>query len=139
MGIKDIKAEEFTVKVKGEITGEEYFGKFKVLPILPHGLQMEQDKLRRQYLGDKPEHATPRARNQAEVFSELHTCIVEAPKWWTETKDGLALFDDNVVKEVSAGLNKVQNDFVAKLKKDKEGAQADLKKLDGDADPVPAS
>jgi hypothetical protein len=138
MGIKDIKAQEFTIKVKGEITGEEYFGKFKALPILPHGLQMEQDKLRRQYLGERPEYSTPRARNQAEVFAQLHTCIVDAPKWWTESQDGMALFDDSVAKAVVEGLNKMQNEFVTKLKKDEADAKADLKKLEGSDSPAPS-
>lgn len=129
MGI-NIKPQKFHVKVKGEITGEEYAGEFKAMPVLPHGLQMEQDKLRRQYLGEKPEYATPRAINQAQVFAELHSHIVEAPKWWSEAKDGMALFDDNVVRAVSDGVNKVQNDFAAELKKQQTDAQADLKKAE---------
>lgn len=130
MGV-NIKAESYTVKATGELTGEEYFGVFKFRPILPHSLQLEKDRIRRELLGDTSRSpATKRAENQSEVFSELVVHIVDAPKFWTESQGGLNLYDDNVVKAVHDGLNKVQNDFVVELKKKKEQAEKDLRSIE---------
>lgn len=125
----NIKAEEFAVKCVGEITGEQWFGTFKVRPVLPHGLQLEQDRLRREFLGVHPDAASPRALNQAQIFSNLQVSIIEAPPWWEKSGNGLALVDDEVVKAVSEGVNKIQNDFYASLKKKQDAAKADLEKV----------
>lgn len=126
----NIKEESFTIKVTGEVTEEEFAGTFKCRPILPHALQLERDRLKRQYLGDEsPASASARAKNQAEIFSELHTSLTDAPKWWTEFSNGMTLYDDNVVAKVYDEVNRIQNKFLKDLKARRDAAKKELGEL----------
>lgn len=126
----NIKEESFTIKVTGETTEEEFAGTFKCRPVLPHALQLERDRLRRQYLGENsPTVASTRAVNQADIFSELHTAITTAPQWWTESGNGMALYDDNVVGKVYDEVNKIQNKFLKDLKARRDSAKKELGEL----------
>jgi hypothetical protein len=101
---KEVPSYEFTVNVTGDVTGENFAGKFKMRTTLPHKMQLEMDELRRSLLGSNPGAASPRAINQAEVFAQINTYRLAAPSWWDDFNGGLDLEDNNVVQEVYQGL-----------------------------------
>lgn len=124
-----IPAVQFTVKVTGEVTGEEFTGTFKTRPSLPFALQLEEDRIRRELLGDRPESASGRALNAASIFAFLATHLTETPMWWKESANGQALYDDNVVAAVYGEATKVSNEFSAEIRKKAEAAKKDLEGL----------
>src|SRR3954464_14974506 len=93
---------EVPIDVVGERTGDTFKGKFKFRTRLSHRDRMNIDILRRQYLGAQPEGAvaSPRATQQAMIFSELDIRCIEAPSWWTTASNGQDLYDDDVVGAV---------------------------------------
>lgn len=125
----NISVEKFSIKVTGEVTGEEFAGDFECLPALPFALQMEEDRIRRELLGNLPENASPRARNAADIFSFLAVHITKAPLFWTQYNNGQTLFDDNVVGAVYSSVTKIVNDFAAARRAKVEAAKKDLNKI----------
>jgi hypothetical protein len=116
--VKDVS---FSVKITGEISGEEFAGVFKVRPTLPFALQMEKDRLRREFLGQHaPGMAPDRIVNMANIFADLAVRITDAPRWWTESNGGMALEDDKVLKAVSDGSSEVQRKFYSSSPAPKE-------------------
>jgi hypothetical protein len=120
----------FIINEVGETTFESYPGAFKVRQLLNHAQQLERDRLRRDLLGGSAQTmATPRAADQAAIFAELMIRIVEAPKWWTESGNGVGLFDDNVVKKVYDLSIKAEDDFKDEIRKRAAEAKKDLEKV----------
>lgn len=116
----------FSISCKGEVTGEDYKGSFKVKTRLSHRDQLSRDRIRRDLLGVDAANASTRAHTQAEVFSQLAVRVTSSPSWWTDNADGLDLADDAPVKEVYAAALKAEQDAIDELKKQAEGAKADL-------------
>jgi hypothetical protein len=122
--VKDVS---FSVKITGEISGEEFAGVFKVRPTLPFALQMEKDRLRREFLGQHaPGMAPDRIVNMANIFADLAVRITDAPRWWTESNGGMALEDDKVLKAVSDGSSEVQRKFYKELEDKAAKAKSEL-------------
>lgn len=119
-------SESFTVDVVGENTEQPWKGLFKTKLRLSHRDYLRQDEIRRGLLGEKPENASPRAANTADLFSFISVHLLEAPQWWTMNQDGLALEDDNVIGEV---YSRIVEKKAEAAKKAKEKAEADLKEL----------
>lgn len=111
------KEAKFTVTVVGETTGQNFSGIFRVKNRLSHREQLLRDETRRQILGSAPDAASPRAMNQALVFSEIAAHLIEAPKWWQLADGGLDLEDDNVVAAVYDGVVKTVSDFQESIRK----------------------
>ena len=120
----------FTISVEGEQTGETFRGKFVAKLRLTHREQLIQDRQRRTLLGDKPEHASIRCLNQAEIFSELATRIVDAPSWWKDSDGGLELVDDDVVGAVYSELSKKIREDEEQRQKKLEEAKKDLQEVE---------
>lgn len=122
---------EFSVRVTGETSGEEFVGKFKARKVLNHAQQLEVDRIRRDLLGSSsnPDAASPRAANAAMIFAELAVRLVDAPNWWKESGNGTDLYDDNVVASVYQEAMKAQNDHLKAVKARAEAAKKDLEKL----------
>jgi len=129
MAFDPLSPATFTVNITGETTFQSYPGTFKVKKLLHHGDQVEVDRMRRQLLGALPEGPSPRAVNQTGIFAELLTRIVEAPKWWTENGNGMALYDDNVLKKVYEETMKAEQTFREEIKKLAEADKKDLEAL----------
>ena len=121
--------EKFSIDIEGEISGKTWKGMFATKIRLSHRDQLKQDELRRDLLGAKPEHASPRAQNAAEVFSFVLAHLTESPQWWSMNGNGLDLEDDNVVGEIYGKIVEIKLKAQEKLKADAEGAKADLAKL----------
>jgi hypothetical protein len=125
-----IKDQAFTISVVGETSGETFRGEFRASKFLTHRQQLLLDQKRRELLGTNPDSASVRARNQAEVFSQLFVRLTEAPRWWTESGNGMDLVDDNIMVEVFGGAMKVEEEAMAAIKKKAEEAREALKKED---------
>lgn len=126
MGVS-VKDVSFSVKCVGDVTGEEFAGVFKVRTSLPFALQMEKDRLRREFLGQVDADKAPdRVKNMAGIFSDLAVRITEAPAWWNASNGGLALEDDSVLKAVYDGAAEVQKKFYAEIQAKAEAAKQDL-------------
>lgn len=118
---------QFSISVTGESTGEKWTGSFKMKTRLSHRDQLRLDQIRRDLLGPNPDGASPRAQNQAEVFSFIAVHLLDAPMWWKSNDNGLDLQDDNVVAEVYAQITKAKSDAIEKLKKAASEAEVTIK------------
>ena len=124
-----INSEQFSVNVKGEVSGEQYAGVFKTKLRLSHRDQLRMDQVRRELLGDHADSASPRAQNQADVFSVLAIHLVgDVPKWWEGSNGGLDLEDDNVIAAVYEGVMKAKADAIKAIKGEAEEAKKELAK-----------
>ena len=126
----NLPEKSFTIKVKGEVSEEEYAGVFKCRPALSHSLQLEKDRIRREYLGERPTEASPRAMNAAEIFSTLAVHITSAPAWWMESRGGIDLLDDQVIATIYGEVTKKIKEFHDELKTRAESARASLAKAE---------
>ncbi len=81
---------------------------------------LREDELRRTVLGVNPEGASPFVASVAETIAYLSTRIVDAPGWWRDSKGGLELKDDNVLRAVNTAVTEAINKEF-----EKETAEAD--------------
>lgn len=121
----------FQMKVKGDFTGEEWAGTFKMKLRLSYRETLRQDQLRRELLGPDPaNNASEDARGIAQVFSFLAVYITEGPRWWGETNGGLDMEDNNVAPAVYEKAVARLAEVIAERNKTAEEAR---KALDKDA------
>lgn len=104
-----MKSESVTVRVVGEISGETFDGSFRVKVSLSHGDQLEQDRVRRELLGEAGGAVGIRASRTAEYLSQCFVRVIDAPSWWKGSADatgipGRNLEDDDVLAEVYAAI-----------------------------------
>jgi len=123
---------EFSVNVKGEVTGEDFKGVFKAVPRLSHRDNLRRDQLRRDLLGGKPEDASPDAMNVSLVFSKIWVHLVEAPSWWKDSGNGVNLLDESPVAAVYDNVARIEREALEAVQKKSEAvakeAQEELKK-----------
>ncbi len=121
-------SEKFSIDVKGDISDKTWKGLFTTKIRLSHKDQLRQDEIRRDLLGAKPESASPRAQNTADVFSFVLIHIMDAPQWWAMNGNGLELEDDNVVAEIYGKIVEVKVAAQKKLKDEADAARTELSK-----------
>lgn len=126
----DVQPVPFTIRVVGETTGEEYFGNFKVKPVLHQADQLARDALTRDFLGQNPKDASPRAVSQAVILAEIQIRSVETPNFWRESKNGLTLFDESVMSAIYDKIMEVEKNWREEVKKKADEARAALAKAD---------
>lgn len=116
------------VNATGEITGEQYTGKFTFKTRLSHKERMQIDTLRRQILGPQPEGAvpSPRALSAAQIFANLAVRTLDAPSFWKNSDNGMDLADDDLVSAVYDAAIKAEEDEIQKVRKAGEDAKKDL-------------
>lgn len=120
----------YHIKVVGEDTEIERVGRFVGKLRIPWRDQLRQDEIRRSLLGDKPNEASVRVANMADVVSFLKLHLTESPDWWTnELQDGMNCEDDNVVVAIYEGLSKEIERLREDKKKRAEAAKGDLKAI----------
>jgi hypothetical protein len=90
----------FTINTVGENTGRVYTGKFLVKTVISRRDYFTADERRRMILGANAQAATPTVQGEAYLFGQLYVRILEAPKFWTDSDNGLDLEDTNVIAEV---------------------------------------
>lgn len=122
------KTATISINLTGEVTGTHYLGDFEMKIFLTHSEDLLRDKLRKELLGKDPDSSSDRARNQAEVLSQLQVRIVKAPLFWQSSNGGLDLYDDNIIVELYEKSMKATEEAVAEIKKKAEEAKAELAK-----------
>lgn len=105
----------FSISTTGNFTGEKWVGKFQTKVVLSHRDRLEQDRLRREYLGARPQDASEDAQATALVFSSLAVHLVSWPKWWADSNMGMDLSDLNVVRDIYKAVQKAENDYLTEL------------------------
>jgi hypothetical protein len=124
-----LESVEFRISVSGEKSGETYVGTFKCLRRLSHRQELTRDVLYRNLLGEKPDSASPRAKEQAELFSDLQVCLTDSPVWWKEAGGGLDLVDDEVVKKIWTETIRIRVEAIKEVQDRAKDADADLKQI----------
>ena len=117
----------FVLKLNGDITGNEYQGNFECKRLLSHRDRINKDAIKRGLLGAQPEAASNDAVFRAEMLAHLSVSLLDAPKFWKESNNGLDLFDDNIVIDLFGKVIEIQNEEVKKIAKDGEGAKKAVK------------
>ncbi len=125
-----IHEQSFTIDTKGETTGEEFKGVFRVRTRLSHRDRLLIDQIRRQLLGPQPVGTIPgdQANSIADVFSNLQVRIVDAPSWFKNSQGGLDLADDNVCAEIFTQVMKAERDAINAITDAAKKAKEELSK-----------
>jgi hypothetical protein len=118
--------ETFSLNVVGDATKTTWAGEFTVKTKLSWRDQLNMDKMRRELLGPDPQGASQDAVAQAVILSELAARLTDAPKWWTESKGGIDLYDDNVLTAIYEKVRKIINDADKVVEDEGEEARVQL-------------
>ena len=117
----------FSVNVTGDKTYEQFFGEFEVKTMLSHEDNLQQDRMRREFLaGPDGVKSSANAEAIAEVFSQLRVRVLRSPTWWGESNHGINLYDNNVVREVYEKATAAEAEEIAAIAKRAESARAGL-------------
>ena len=119
-------AVEFTVDCKGELTGQVFQGVFKARPLLSHRARLDQDKMRRSLIGEKPEEASESTINTAAAISYIYHHLEASPAWWKESNNGLNLVDEAPVAAVYKAIMDLEEGVYADIRKAGEAAATAL-------------
>lgn len=118
----------FMVNIIGEDTGRTYSGKFVVKTRITRRDHFIADERRRILLGANPAAASPAVQGEAFIFGQLAVRIVEAPKFWMDSDNGLDLEDANVVGEIFKLVMDKEEEFQKSLKEKADEATKALSK-----------
>jgi hypothetical protein len=118
---------EFVVNINLP-SDETLRGKFKAKIKLSYRDILSMDAMRRSYLGAQPGEPDGVASTIAMALAKINTHCVETPSWWKEAGNGLDFEDLDVVLTVYQELQKVENEYLKKLKKEAVDAGEALKK-----------
>ena len=126
-----------SVAIVGDKTFESYVGDFRIRTMLSYEGQLSEDRIRRDLLAGPAEVAAgPNASSIAAAFAFIQARVIEAPTWWTESRGGTGLYDNNLVSELVALISKAQDEQLEALRAKAEEArkklaeQAPLDKVD---------
>jgi hypothetical protein len=86
------------------------------------------DEYRRGLLGLNPAGAIDDAIGSSVVLATCQAHIIEAPKWWEKSNNGLDLMDSEPLMDVYGKIREAQSEDKNSLVKAGEAAAADLKK-----------
>jgi len=120
----------FNIKVIGSTTGQEYMGTFKVKPVLSQAEQLQRDAIMRDLLGGRVQDSSPRAVSQALLLAEIQIRSLSVPEFWKESKNGLSLYDEEVMAAVYDKIQTTEQEWKADIKKKADEARAELAKMD---------
>lgn len=121
-----IEAEEFIFEGVGEVTGEQYIGKFKIRPILTFLQKSAADFERRSFLGNPAatEAIDPDIAAQGYILAQIKARVIEGPTWFKETNFLKDLVDSNIAYEIYTKAAehevKYKQKIIDKAKKAKE-------------------
>jgi hypothetical protein len=124
----EVKPESFTIDITGEITGKQYYGTFKVKPILTHAEQIQRDIFMRDILGPGSESAAATAKENALVFADLRVRVLDAPAFWQESRFGLDLYDGEIIGKIWEKTREAENSFRKSIKDKAEEAKKEIAK-----------
>lgn len=62
------------------------------------------------------------------MIGQVSTKVIDAPKWWDDSSDGLELEDGNVITEIYNAILAAEEESTEEVKKESEVALDKLKK-----------
>ena len=116
----------FMIDLEGDVTGHRYEGTFKSKPILTHAEQLARDIVTRDLLGPNPKDGSIRAVSQASIIAEIRVRCVATPSGWKDARDGLGLYDENVIAVVYDKILEIDAKWKADVKAKAEEAKVKL-------------
>lgn len=124
------KTSTFTVHAVGENSGDRFDGQFTTRNVLSFRQQLDRDQTRRRLLGEVPAGTVPvqRVLISSEMLAELSVRVVDSPKWWRDSDNGIDLEDDEVLVEVYNKTMAKVAEYDAAKRGDGGKAQGDLAK-----------
>ncbi len=125
----DTSPVSFMVDVEGDVTGHRYDGTFKIKPILTHAEQLMRDIIMRDLLGPNPKDGSIRAVSQAGIIAEIRVRCVETPSWWKDARDGLSLYDENVIATIYDKCLEIDAKWKEDVKSKSDKAKVDLAEI----------
>lgn len=112
----------FDLDVEGEDTGVHYKGQFRVRCLLDiagkHSLALEKTRLMADYANPSGD-----LRAIAVALANIRAKIVEGPAWWTDSRGGSTIMDENVILAIYDECNRVERLWRDELKKKAQEAQ----------------
>lgn len=108
-------------------SGEAFAGTFKVRRRLSHMQSLRRDELRRELLGAKGEEAPHDLKYNAFILSTCAAYVIDGPRWWNESSNGVELFDTEPVAAVFNEISKVLDAVAAELESKSKKAVETLK------------
>ncbi len=121
-----INESNFTINVTAA-SGENFAGAFKIRKRLSHMQNLRRDEIRRSLLGTFPEFAPESVHTNAYMLSTCSVYVIDAPRWWKESNNGLDLLDPEPVAEVFSAIQKVIEASTKELAQKSEQATEVLK------------
>ncbi len=125
----DTSPVSFQLEIEGDVTGHRYEGMFKTRPILTHSEQLTRDIIMRDLLGPNPKDGSLRAVSQAGIIAEIRVRCVETPSWWKDSREGLGLYDENVLGTIYDKILEIDAKWKSDVKAKAEKAKTDLVEL----------
>jgi hypothetical protein len=119
-----------SVSIVGDRTSRSYSGQFTTKTVMTMKDEFQADLRRRQVIGPSPDGTPPAANLQWRAFmlGQIAVKVLDAPKWWLESNDGLELEDGNVITELYEAILAAEEEVAEDIKKESEEAMDKLKK-----------
>ena len=100
----------------GEITQNRYAGGFKIKALLTHDERFRIERTYKNFLPD--DNGINRDVSlRAAGIAELDQRIVEAPAWWTQSRNGRDLIDSQPIYDLIVAVNEKYEEWKIELNK----------------------
>jgi hypothetical protein len=119
----------FSIAERGETSGQTFNWSFTAKRMLSIRDRITRDGIRRQLIGDRAQDAERNTLMRAEMLALLQVSLLETPKTWQESGNGLDLFDDNIVMVVYEKVIEGQNKAIEEAEAAGEEAKEKLRKV----------
>lgn len=119
----------FSISVEGDTTMSLWNGDFAAKPFLTHRDRLKSDQYRRELIGVFSDNAGTGAVNRAFLLSQILVRLTKAPEWWTNSNNGLDLYDDNVILAIYEKCDKIEEEAIAAMKGESDLARKEIKEV----------
>lgn len=107
----------------GELTGQKYTGSFRVKVLLTHSERLATERTYSILLPDD-KTASSESKLKAGAIAELDQRVVEAPKWWADSRNGRDLLDAQPLWDLLVAVEQKTEEWKQELNKKAEGQDA---------------
>lgn len=120
---------DFSIDVKGELSGTDYKGFFSCLPRLSHRLTLEKDRKYREILGNDPGNASDSSKMLAIYLADFSVRLTKYPDWFRDSNFGADLEDWDVINTIAEKISDIIKKDQEALSAKAEKARAELKEI----------
>jgi hypothetical protein len=106
--------ESFSVNIVGDRSQKLFQGDFTIKPRLNCG-ELVTIEANADRLGANSPTISPGYKAFMRSLAELEIQVLEGPRWWVASRNGLGLEDPNLVAEISMLTNKAVNEHFEKI------------------------